>query len=192
MPTFNTNDLLTTLDKDVHGFLQRTAQLSAMDTKLLLQQPAANKWSAIQVVEHLNSYNRYYLAHIEQAMQQQGARYAASKTFGPGWLGEYFTKSMYSDVQRKKEITNKMKAPKDHRPLAALDAKKVMEEFVAGEQKLLQLIATARSTNIAKVRVPISIARWIKISMGDTFRFLVAHQERHFLQISNTLAAVAQ
>jgi uncharacterized damage-inducible protein DinB len=38
--------------------------------------------------------------------------------------------------------------------------------------------------------VPISIAKFIKIRLGDTFRFLIAHQQRHFAQVANTLKAL--
>lgn len=35
----------------------------------LLRQPAENKWSLAQCLEHLNSYGRYYLLEIEKAIE---------------------------------------------------------------------------------------------------------------------------
>ena len=192
MTTFNTTELLAGLEADVHSFLQKTDYLKKLNEHALGQQPADDKWSIAQVLAHLNSYNRYYLPHIEAAMKGRGSRAAATKGFKPGWLGNYFTQAMYSEVVSKKQITNKMKSPKDHAPAPVQDVNAVVSEFLAGEKQLIALINNARQVDMAEVRVPISISRWVKISLGDTLRFLIAHQERHFLQISNILAATAK
>ncbi|MES2702127.1 MAG: DinB family protein [Bacteroidota bacterium] len=188
--TYNSVELLESLDAEIQRILQNVTQLKQLDNKVLNTQPAPGKWSVAQVLEHLNSYNRYYLPQIEKATGVASATAAPATTFKPGWLGDYFTKSMYSSVVTKGEITNKMKAPKDHQPAETLDSLKVIAEFEQGAKKLSELLRGAKARNISKVRVPISIAKWIKISLGDTFRFLIAHKTRHFLQLRNTLAAV--
>ncbi|WP_315818042.1 hypothetical protein [Paraflavitalea speifideaquila] len=87
-------------------------------------------------------------------------------------------------------VTNKMKAPKDHRPSPDVDSLKVLNEFMAQEKLMLELINQARHTDLNKIRIPISIAKFIKLKLGDTFRFLVAHHQRHFVQVANTLEAI--
>jgi hypothetical protein len=186
---YNTAELLASLETEVTHIIAKTRELQALGNGILIRQPAQDKWSVAQVVEHLNSYNRYYLAHMEAAIKKANKGTAA--TFSPGWFGAYFTKMMYSNVAAG-EISNKMKAPKDHRPMPQTDSNKAINEFLQGEAKLLELLALARQYNISKVRVPISISRLIKLSLGDTFNFLIAHQMRHFLQIKNTLAAATQ
>lgn len=187
---FATTELLSGLEADVQSFLQKTSYLHKLDEQTLNRQPAADKWSIAQVLAHLNSYNRYYLPHMEAAIKKQGSGTIAKNMFRSGWLGNYFTKAMYSEVVSTKQVTNKMKAPKDHTPSAAQDAGTVIAEFIAGQQRLIALIDKAAQVDMAKVKVPISISRWVKINLGDTLRFLIAHQERHFLQISNTLGAL--
>jgi len=147
------------------------------DNEVLVHQPAPDKWSVAQVIAHLNSYGRYYLPAIEAAMKQQ---HHASDEYKPGWLGDYFTKLMMPG-------TKKMKSPKDHSPQPIVKSKPVIDEFLLQQQWLLELLEKAKRTDIGKIRVPISIAKFIRLKLGDTFRFLMAHEQRHFVQIKHIL-----
>lgn len=189
MPVFDTIELLNKLTTDVQTILMTVETIRTLDNIILNKQPAPGKWSAAQIIEHLNSYNRYYLPEMEKALN--GARSKNIKfvpKFKAGWFGNYFTNMMLPKADGK--IANKMNAPKDHVPVPDLDAEKVIAEFVAGQQKLLQQLQAAAKTDMGKLKVPISISRFIKLKLGDTFRFLIAHQQRHFVQMANTLSAV--
>ena len=186
MKPMNSNQLLEKLESDTKQVILTLHYLLQEDPGILLQQPAAGKWSVAQVIEHLNSYGRYYLPLIEKALDRPA--YPPNALFSTGWLGNYFTKSMLP--KEGDRITNKMKSPKNHRPAADIDSFKVLNDFLAQEKLLLQLLQQARQTDLNKIKIPISIARFIKIRLGDTFRFLVAHHQRHFVQVANTLEAV--
>lgn len=186
MAVFNTTDILAGLTKDVDSLLKRLDQVKQLDSTLLLTQPAVGKWSVIQILEHLNSYNRYYLPEIEKSLQS-GQPF--DPQFKSGWFGDYFTKMMMPGKDGK--VANKMNAPKDHRPIAELNATAVVSEFINGQQKLLTLLQKATNTDIGRLKVPISISRFIKLKLGDTFRFLIAHQQRHFMQLENTLSQLS-
>lgn len=186
MPVFNTKDLLSSLAEDVDALLKRLDEVKQLDSTLLLSQPAAGKWSVIQVLEHLNSYNRYYLPEIEKSIQ---VGQPFNPQFKSGWFGDYFTKMMMPGKDGK--VVNKMNSPKDHRPIAELNATAVITEFINGEQHVLTLLQKATNTDIGRLKVPISISRFIKLKLGDTFRFLIAHQQRHFLQLENTLSQLS-
>lgn len=185
MPVFDTKDLLTSLTNDVKTLLKTVEDLQALTPQRLNTSPAAGKWTVIQVLEHLDSYNRYYLPEIEKSLQHP---VAYNNRFKPGWFGDYFTKMMLPGNDGK--VANKMNAPKNHTPDVVLDTEKVIREFIEGEQRLITCLTLAASADIGRLRVPISISRFIKLKLGDTFRFLIAHQQRHFVQIQNTLAQV--
>jgi hypothetical protein len=137
------------------------------------------------VLEHLNSYGRYYIPAIEKSLQQNKP---ATEFFKPGFIGDYFTKML--SPSEKGTVRYKMKAPKDHRPSPLLDHQPVIQTFLSQQQTLLELLEKAKKKNIGRIRTPISISRFIKLKLGDTFRFLIAHEQRHFVQINNTLAQV--
>lgn len=190
MSVFNTYTLIDTLGKNVQTTLHAANELLALDVQTLNTQPAQGKWSVAQVIEHLNSYNRYYLPEIKTALQRGvNMKIPFSTQYNSGWFGDYFTKMMQPKEDGK--IANKMNAPKNHQPLAELDVQRVLNEFIARQTDLLNYLQQAQQTNMGKLRVPISISKLIKLKLGDTFRFLIAHQQRHFVQINNTLEAVS-
>ena len=187
MPIFKSKQLLDTLEKEITQTIKNAAYLKSMDSSLLTKVPAEGKWSVVQVLYHLNSYNDYYLPHIEQVVTN-GISKGYSSTFKAGVIGNYFAKTMLPGNEG--VVKNTMKAPKDHTPASTFNDLEAIDLFIAGQNKLLQLINEAREVNMTRLTVPISISKLIKIRLGDTFRFLVAHQQRHFVQISNTLKAI--
>lgn len=182
MKTFNSNRLLEELQSDVRQLVLVATYLQKEDPELLLTAPAPGKWNVVQVLEHINSYGRYYLPAIEKSLQSNKPH---KEMFKPGWFGNYFTKIMKPGENGK--ITNKMSAPKNQRPAADLDIKPVLDNFFDQQQKLLKLLEQAKQKDIGAIRTPISISRFIKLKVGDTFRFLIAHEQRHFLQIANAM-----
>lgn len=183
MQKFRSVELLDQLQADVRQMILEVNRLKSLDPGLLLGQPAPGKWSVTQVLEHLNSYTRYYLLAIERALE---ADRPATGEFKPGWLGNYFTKLMKPGEDG--EVKNKMNALKDHRPGRFEDALPVLTTFLEHQHYLVDLLEKAKAKNIGRIRVPISISKLIRLKAGDTFRFLIAHEQRHFVQIERTLA----
>ena len=53
--------LLEDLQSDTRQIILATNYLLQEDPEILVQQPAPDKWSVAQAIEHLNTYGRYYL-----------------------------------------------------------------------------------------------------------------------------------
>ncbi len=185
MPRYICVEMLDSLQNDVRQLILEANYLKSIDPAILLQEPAPGKWSVIQVLEHLNSYGRYYLLAIERSMNRNTE---TVEYFKPGWIGDYFTKLMKPG--KNGQISNKMKSPKDHRPSKYPDAFPVLNTFLEQQQYLLDMLELAKTKNIGAIRTPISISRFIKLKLGDTFRFFIAHEQRHFVQINNALASI--
>jgi hypothetical protein len=188
MKKMETLQLLESLQSDTRKIILAVRQLQQEDPELLNETPGHGRWSVAQVIEHLNSYGRYYLPAIDSAMKNNTG--APDPVYKPGWLGDYFTRSMLPG--KNGQVVNKMKSPSDHRPQAEVDSKPVIDEFLKQQHTLLELLERAKHVNIAKLRIPITLSRLLKLKLGDTFRFLVAHHQRHFVQVQNTLRAVKE
>lgn len=143
----------------------------------------AGRWNILQVLEHLNSYYAYYLPIIEMKTSDSNA--TSRIDFTPGWLGAYFTNMMQP---KDGTIKNKMKAFSNHIPPPRLQASKVIEEFLQHQRKLIYLLELAKKRDINSIRIPISLTPFIKLKLGDTFNFIIAHNNRHLIQIYNLLA----
>ena len=179
------SDLLQNLNAQAEqDIIMATGEWQLLPTEFFSAQPGINQWSAAQCLEHLNSYGRYYLPAIEKAISN-AAHVKISGQFKSGLLGNYFYKIMLTD--NKGQVKKRMKAPKDHRPAAILNVAQVLNEFISQQEKLLQLIDRAAGINLAEARVPISIAPFIKLKLGDTFLFYTAHLQRHIMQASRAL-----
>jgi hypothetical protein len=183
MKKIQASSYLERLQTDTRQILLRLAYLQQLPANRLIQQPGAGRWSVAQVIEHLNTYGRYYLPKLQQAISNSDSKPA--DWFVPGWLGGYFTKSMLPKPDG--TVANKMKTFKHHDPALDIDVARALHEFEQQEVLLLQLLDKAREVNINRVRIPVSIAPFIKLKMGDVFGFIIAHHQRHFVQIENTL-----
>jgi hypothetical protein len=120
MKKFKSDDLINSLQSDVRQLVTAVESMKGMD-KIKLSYPLNNgRWTAIQALEHLNMYNRYYLPAIEAALSEK--KTARSAWFNSGTLGNYFTNMMKpTDVY---QVKNKMKTAKSYQPPAALNSEK--------------------------------------------------------------------
>ena len=180
MPVFNTLLLLSDLRAEIESQIARAKELQSLSPENLLQIPASGGWSIAQVIEHLNTYNAYYNPEIRAGLARSNN--AFDPVFPSGILGNYFTNSM---LPKSGKVKNKMKAFKNHSPAPNLNVIGVINDFIDHQTELLRLIEAAKKTDLGKIRIPISISRLIKLKLGDTLRFLIAHQQRHFVQIDN-------
>ena len=183
----NTSTLLAALHHRTETILQKAiAEWQMLPPERLAASSAPGKWSAAQCLEHLNHYGHHYLPAIEKAIkeaQQRGSRPAAE--FRAGWLGAYFIQLMLP--QPDGSLKTKMKSPKEAVPSDAPDPVATLAEFIEQQERMLQLLEAARLVNLNTVRVPTSLSRWVRLRLGDTFGFVVAHNERHIEQAERAL-----
>ena len=183
MAKFKSEDLLNELQEDVRKIKAAGEHLSSADPRKLIYQTHPEKWSVVQVLEHMNAYGRYYLPAIDKAIAFKSAE--PSVWFNSGFLGNYFTKSMKpTNVY---EVKNKMKTMKAYTFPNSLNVETVVKEFLGQQDRLIQLMEVARGRDLNSIRIPITISKMVKLKLGDVFRFLVAHEQRHMIQARNTL-----
>jgi len=186
MKKFKTDELIDKLQSDVKQIIAAAEHLRQADAVKLTYSPEEGSWSVVQCLEHLNAYNRYYLPQIDKSVAHISKDLNA--WFIPGFWGDRFTKMMQpTNVY---EIKKKMKAPKGYRPDKSLNVDVVFKEFFEHQNKLLRLLDISRKRNLNSIYIPITISKFIKLKLGDTFRFLVAHEQRHMIQARNALKAL--
>ncbi len=187
MKKINSETLVAELQADVRTIILKATRLAHYPVDVLNQQPGTGGWSVAQVLEHMNIYARYYIKAIEDGLHMNQTK--PRPTFRPGWLGNYFTNIMKPGAGEL--IGNKMKTFKNAEPSILPDAKAVLQEFLGHQHHLLTLLPIAGMANLSAIRIPISISRFIKLKLGDTLQFFVAHEQRHMIQVMNVLQSVA-
>lgn len=192
MQTHNSTQLIAQLQQQTDSLLNIAVQQWQMiNPAIFKQQPAAGAWSAMQCLGHLNTYGDYYLPALEKAISEaKQAGKGASATFTPGWLGNYFTNLMMPNEQG--VPSKKMKAPKNYTTTNEGNSDCTIAKFIDQQEKLLLLLEDAKLVNLNNTRIPISIAKFIKLKLGDVFMFLIAHNLRHVKQAERAIALAGQ
>jgi hypothetical protein len=182
MKPANKYQLLDSLERKVEQHLQEAVREFQNMSEQALNQPATNGgWSIAQCLEHLNSYGHYYLPLIRQGLDRQPAN-PVPASFTSTWLGRYFTRMMDPQTGKKK-----YSAFKGHIPARNLDPHAAVAEFIHQQETLLTYLHQSRQADLDAIRIPISIASWLKLKLGDVLQFLIAHNERHVLQAKRNL-----
>lgn len=179
---FDTPALLKELHLQLDDLLKTASeQFVPAPKEVLLRQPAPDKWSVAQCLDHLNAYSRFYVPAMEKAIQSGlTGSFPPAPTFKSGWLGNYFTKMMEPKTDGQPGM--RMQAPKAYRPMSNLEAGKVVAEFIEWQRRTKELLDQAQYVNLQRPKVPTTLGNWLKFSLGDTFRFVIAHERRHMAQ----------
>ncbi len=140
------------------------------------------EWSILECIEHLNLYGDFYLPEIEkQILAHKSNKQPA--IFESGIIGNYFANL----IKVKDGYVNKMKTIKDKNPSGSELTITTIDRFLKQQELLKSLLIQAKTVDLRKTKTSISLTKFIKLRLGDTFRFLVYHIERHILQAERIL-----
>ena len=174
-----TQNLIAGLQEDVQKIIETVeTELLSLERSELNQKPGPGKWSVLECFEHLNRYNRFYNPELERALERKGKATA----FQPGWLGNYFVRTVSP------ENTKPIKTLGRLNPAGSQLSIKILEEFLAHQYHLLELLTRAKSANLNQRAVRVEVFRLLRMKTGDAFRFLIAHQRRHLQQALSAAA----
>lgn len=173
--TIPTIQLLDELKAMTQKHLEIVTGLQSLQDADLQHRPHFQSWNALECTEHLNRYAAFYHPEIEKRINQSGTR--PGTTFKSGWLGNYFAKAMLP-----REQLNKMKTFRSMNPVHEHLTRQALARLKDNLQQLLQLLDKSGNINLGKVKTSISISPLIKLKLGDTFRVVIYHNERHLQQ----------
>ena len=180
------SSLLESLRQQTETNLQKAVEWQILPMETLEKKPAPGKWSPAQCLEHLNFYSRHYQPAMEKAIQTAMSKdWKPESHFHPGWLGAWFTRQM--EPRPDGQPPYNMQAPAKARPSETPDARAVLAEFIDHQEHMLQLISLAETVSLNRLRVPVSIATRVRLKLGDTFLFMIAHHRRHLLQAERAM-----
>lgn len=152
----------------------------SLNEEILNYKPEPERWSILECLEHLNLYGDFYLPEIERRILESNNS-TKNRLFRSGILGNYFANLM----RVKNGSIKKMKTPKDKNPQNSKLNILTIDRFLKQQEKLVILLNRARTTDLTSTKCSISLSKWIKLRLGDTFRFLIFHIDRHLKQAEN-------
>lgn len=160
--------------------IKSVEQLKKQATAVLNWKQASKTWSALECIEHLNQYGDFYIPELTEKITT--SKHKQSEVFKSNWLGKYFSKSVSYN-----ENLNKMKTFKSMNPLNSELNIQTLEKFINQQHQIIELLDKSKNVSLDKTKTAISISTLIKLKLGDTFRVLIYHNERHIKQAEKTI-----
>lgn len=181
--------MIDELAASLHAQVERARQLRTLSEQQLRHRPAQGQWNVLEVFAHMVLSSGIYERGLRSVFDKKADALPDAPDFKPGLLGEWFTSGMRPKPGGR--IAWKMKTLKIFDPAKQHGASmESIDAFIRLCTSLLELLERARRTDLGRMKVVSSLGPVIRFKAGDAFRFVVAHQERHFLQIGRLLAAV--
>lgn len=170
-------DLIDDLKNRTQQVIEGLTQCSTLSEDELNHRNSPSSWSILECLEHLNLYGNFYLPEIDKRIS--AAKSSDNDQFNSSWLGNYFAQSMLPGKNGK---LNKMKTFRSMDPIHKQLTISVIDRFAKQQTQLLRLLDLAKTVDLSKVKTSISISKWIKLRLGDTFRVVIYHNQRHMTQ----------
>lgn len=137
----------------------------------------AGRWSVAECFAHLNVTGQMYLPDIDRQIKK--AR--AAKLFGEGrfrhtLLGGLLVRAIGPPPKLR------FKAPKIFTPLPEHLLAVVVPAFASLHEQFSRRIREANGLNLRRIKVASPASSFIKLTLGECFALLAAHERRHLWQ----------
>lgn len=180
---------INTSQEDLKHILSEVKSLvEGLDEKTLNRQEGEGKWSMLQCLKHLSIAVNVYNNNSQLAMSKSSHQTPASE-FKSHWKGDMFVKMI--SPRDNGELKNNMKTMKSMNPESSLNAEATINEFFQLHEQFIGIMEQSRDYNINRVKVNTAIGPLVKLRLGDAYRFIIGHAQRHLIQLKRIHLAVS-
>ncbi len=177
------SELLESLRAEQLSILREAEVLRTTSKEALERKPAPERWSAAECLEHVNIGGAYYITGMERAMRED-LHPKSVESYTEGRVGGFMVKALSPDAQGGIKA---MKNPKSMDPRPMHLPHDIVEEFIGQQTAILQLIESSATRDLGKLTVPLTVAKFIRLRLGDVLRINVVHARRHLNQALRAL-----
>jgi hypothetical protein len=186
MAVFSRQGLITELLDRTELIKAGSAAFLRLTDEQLGFSPGSRNWSIVEVFSHLNLSNEIYIRYILPRVTLAPDR--PSDDFRSSWLGDWAYEKI---VPRPDGSVFKMKTAKSVLPIKPkTDFKEVLDEFHRTCDAMDDILRHSATKDLRRIRIPFHFIPFLHFSLGETLRFLVAHNERHLLQAQRLVPVV--
>jgi hypothetical protein len=140
--------------------------------------PAPDAWSIAEVFEHLNLSNEIYIRNILPRLTV--APDIGANEFRSSWLGDWAYERI---VPRSDGTVFKMRSARSIQPAKQTkEPKEALHSFHRTCDTLDDILRHSSTKDLRRIRIPFHFIPLLQFGLGETLRFLIAHNERHLLQ----------
>lgn len=169
-------DFLQTIADEAEKNSETARQLfSDLSEAQLNWQPAPEKWSIAQCLEHLavatNKFHPYFTAAIARAKKTN-----SHPVYRPSLMGGWLIKLVSPESPRK------LSAPKIFRPGDSPNVRRSLVNFLEEQESFVQVVRTVEGIDYNKTRLRSPVTPLMRYSLADAFVITVVHGQRHLAQ----------
>jgi hypothetical protein len=143
--------------------------------------PAPGKWSAAQIVQHLNAIGRSYTDPLGSLLEEARAKGSADRgDWRPTLTGRLMVWSMEPPPRVK------LPAPPGYRPAEdgpAPDRQAELARWRSLHDEMERLIRDAAGLDLRRIRFVSPLSSLVRMNAGDALSLLLAHERRHLWQM---------
>lgn len=175
-------ELINSLVADTQKVKEEAGHFTTLSQGDLLYKPSPEQWSVLECIEHLNIADAHYIAEFDKKLD--AAPKSDLKEFKPGWMGNYFVKSI--KPREDGSIPSPMKTLKKFRPEVNVQYD-TLSKFIEDQDYLIRVLEKSKALDLNKVKITSAIGSIVTFKLGDAFRFLIGHNQRHIIQAQRVL-----
>ncbi len=171
-----------------HRDRTRVRELAApLDNDRLNRRPSEKRWSVAECIDHLIVSGELGRQNINAAIET-GRRHGTTgrPPFSYSFLSRWLI-GMAGQYPPKLKVPTVGKFEPQKKRFTADD---LVGRFDALQAELAESARSANGLHLAKIKVVSPISSLIRIPLGQYFRLIVGHQNRHILQAQDALEAV--
>ncbi|MEP3210799.1 MAG: DinB family protein [Maribacter sp.] len=174
----------------LNSVLHKVNELRLLDNHQLMTPPNSKAWSVVETIEHLNIAYQLYIDKIDTTLVNLPCKENTDTSFKVRWWQRFVIDSTRPKNNKRKM---KMKTLKRFEPvleIAKLDQdamEAIFERFEKLHLHLKNAIVESRSKNSSKLKISSAIGPIVSFYLPECFEFLLAHIERHMLQIDEII-----
>jgi hypothetical protein len=168
--------------KQISAETQET--FGSLDARQLNWQPNLQAWSIGQCFDHLLNTNTPYFPEIESVINGRKRSTVWQKLpFFPRFFGRFIMNS--ADPRTVKTL----KSPSVFQPSTSTIDANVLNRFLEGQHRLLELMAATEELPLEKIIITSPVARFVTYSLMDAYTIMALHNRRHFNQAKRVMEA---
>ena len=159
--------------------VQAETTAALLDDAAFTRRPTPDRWSVSECFEHLALINEIYLDAIADAVARapggKPAAEGAKRARRHGWLGDAFVRSL--------EPPPRLKGGAFKATIPTRSGKaEVLPRFLAQQDRLIRVVTETRDLDYARVRLRSPFFKLLRLSLGQAFGAILAHNRRHIWQ----------
>lgn len=177
----NTQQYLNEVEKSLQNAIDVVKLLTQNINPVILNTPeAAGKWSMLQCIKHISLATSIYVRNVGEILAKPKLP-GAKENFKGHWKGKWFAKM--NAPKPGGEIPMKLKTFKSMEPAGNLNAEEIIDEFIKVHQQMIEVVNRSRIFNIDRIKVVTALGPMVKLRLGEAYRFITAHTDRHLVQL---------